>query len=231
MTDSKSYILEEWKTSMENARHFNDLLIRFRMLGLSMVITLSVAGIAAGGVISEIQLWKWSMPIIASIFAVIGLVTILWHTIQKLVYFHKMKINPKEVDEKKEAPLPLLIFELITWIIFLIPLCWFSISNIYGLINIKETFSFSNVAEYSLTPIALFAAIILLLSLYMMDRFYYYKLLLGAVSRLIVLEKSLEFEITECTSKFIPRNYATMLVSLFYCLPGITLLIIFCISV
>lgn len=231
MTDSKSYILEEWKTSMENARHFNDLLIRFRMLGLSMVITLSVAGIAAGGVISEIQLWKWSMPIIASIFAVIGLVTILWHTIQKLVYFHKMKINPKEVEEKKEAPLPLLIFELITWIIFLIPLCWFSISNIYGLINIKETFSFSNVAEYSLTPIALFAAVILLLSLYMMDRFYYYKLLLGAVSRLIVLEKSLEFEITECTSKFMPRSYATMLVTLFYCLPGITLLIIFCISV
>lgn len=229
--DSKSYILEEWKTSMENARHFNDLLIRFRMLGLSMVITLSVAGIVAGGVISEIQLWKWSMPIIASIFAVIGLVAILWHTIQKLVYFHKMKINPKEVEEKKEAPLPLLIFELITWIIFLIPLYWFSISNIYGLINIKETFSFSNVAEYSLTPIALLAAVILLLSLYMMDRFYYYKLLLGAVSRLIVLEKSLEFEITECTSKFMPRNYATMLVTLFYCLPGITLLIIFCISV
>lgn len=228
--ESKNYTLEEWKVSMENARHFNDLLIRFRMLGLSMVITLSVAGIAAGGVISKIELWKWSMPIIASIFAIIGLIAIFWHTIQKLVYFHKMKINPKEVEEKQEAPLPLLIFEIITWIIFLIPLCWFSVSNIYGLIDSKEVFSFSNIAEYSLTPIALFAAVILLLALYMMDRFYYYKLLIGAVSRLIVLEKSLEFEITECTSKFMPRKYATNLVTLFYCLPGVTLLIIFCIS-
>jgi len=41
---------------MENARHFNDLLIRFRMLGLPMVITLSVAAIASGQFVTEIEM-------------------------------------------------------------------------------------------------------------------------------------------------------------------------------
>ena len=65
MQESNEKILNEWKVSMDNARHFNDLLIRFRMLGLPMVITLSVAAIASAQFVTKIEMWKWAIPVIA----------------------------------------------------------------------------------------------------------------------------------------------------------------------
>ncbi len=216
MQEVTEKMLIEWKGAMENARHFNDLLIRFRMLGLPMVITLSVAGIAANKFITGIELWKWTMPLITLSIFILGIVTLCLHTYRKLRY---EKVANEEEHEKKQDP-PLLVswFETLLWGIFVL------IVAIITAIGFSNSAS-SNIITYSLTPIALIAAVTLLITLFTMDRFYYYKLLTGAISRLVVLEESLGFNITETTSKFIPRKRATNLISFFYCLPGIILII------
>lgn len=222
--------LDEWKVSMENARHFNDLLIRFRMLGLPMVVTLSVAGIAANQFVTNIELWKWTMPFVMLGIAMFGLVGLLWHTVEKLKFFIRKVSNKAEHERKQEPPLPIYWFEFFLWTVFVVIVSYFAVTNIYNLAIVKESSALNNTATYSLTPIALTAAVVLLIALYAMDRFYYYKLLIGAISRLVVLEQSLGFKITETTSEFMPRKYATNLVTFFYSLPGIILLVISCVS-
>ncbi|MBA7686370.1 hypothetical protein ES703_94814 [subsurface metagenome] len=217
MQEVTEKMLIEWKGSMENARHFNDLLIRFRMLGLPMVITLSVAGVAANQFVTSIELWKWTMPLITLSILISGLVALFLHTYRKLRY--EKVTNKEEHEKKQEPPLSLSWFETFLWAIFVLIV---SIITVIGFSNSAS----SNITTYSLTPIALIAAVTLLIALYAMDRFYYYKLLMGAVSRLVVLEKSLGFNITETTSKFMPRRHATNLITFFYCLPGIILMTI-----
>jgi len=218
--------LDEWKVSMENARHFNDLLIRFRMLGLPMVVMISVAGIAANQIITNIELWKWTMPFIMLVISVFGLIALFWHTIERLIFFFKKVSNKGEHERKQEPPLPIYWLEFSLWTVFITIVTFFAISSVYNLAIAKEPFILNNTATYSITPVALIFAWVLLIALYFMDRFYYYKLLIGAISRLVVLEKRLEFKITETTSEFMPRKNATNLITLFYLLPGIMLLII-----
>ena len=218
MREATEKMITEWKVSMENARHFNDLLIRFRMFGLPMVVTLSIAGIASSQFVASIELWKFTMPLVTLSISISGLVALFWHTIRKLKF---EKVANKEEHERKQEP-PLLIswFETILWAIFVLTISVFTVVNFYNAAG------YSNTTTYSLAPIVLIAAVTLLIVLYTMDRFYYYKLLIGATSRLVVLEKSLEYGITETTNKFIPRDYATNLITFFYSLPGIILVMI-----
>ena len=229
MDEATEKMLNEWRSSMENARHFNDLLIRFRMLGLPMVITLAVAGIGSSGFVGKIELWAWAIPLLTLALSLIGLAALFWHTIQKLMYFHRKKINRNELEEKQQPPLPIYWLEFSTWVVFLSVLSGFTVIDFHNLINSQKPF-FQATAHYSITPIALIAAVTLLAALYLMDRFYYYRLLMGAVSRLASLEESLQFRITQTTSEFIPRKHATNLISFFYCVPGIVLLVIACVS-
>lgn len=228
--DEKEYTLEEWKVAMENTRHFNDLLMRFRMLGLPMVITLSVAGIAAAHLLDNIELWKWGMPLLLTAFSLFGITAIIWHTTSKLIFQMKQAIQNKEHEESQSPPLLFSYFELACWIIFVSIISWYSASSLFALVANNESLSFSNISNVPLTPLVLIAAVILLVALYSMDRFYYYELLLGSVSRLSDLETSLGYGITETTSRFIPRKRATNLITFFYGIPGITLLVTFCLS-
>jgi Na+/H+-dicarboxylate symporter len=184
--------LNEWKVSMENARHFNDLLMRLRMLGLPMVITLSVVGIASMQFISKIEMGQLILPFILAVTAVVGWIALIWHTVQKFTSHKTNEREDKENDKQQEPPLPMYWFEFIIWIIFIGIVTFFAGTSLYHLISSKEPL-LNSPATYSLMPIALLAAVVLLASLYVMDRFYYYKLLLGAVSRLTELEESLGF--------------------------------------
>ncbi len=176
MAGLKKHALEEWKVAMENARHFNDLLIRFRMLGLPMVITLAIAGIAANTIIDKIMLYQWSVPIISTASSLIILTAVIWHTRKKWPIWGK-KNERHRIEKEQEPPLTISGFELSIWIVFLAIIVWFAVDSMVSLIASKEIFHWSNVREYSLTPVAIYASVILLFSLYLMDRFYYYKLL------------------------------------------------------
>ncbi len=63
--------LEEWRVSMDNARHFNDLLMRLRMLGMPMVVTMAVAGVACVNFQRTIEIWKWFLPMSSLFLAVV----------------------------------------------------------------------------------------------------------------------------------------------------------------
>ena len=93
--DEKDYILGKWEVAMENARHFNDLLMRFRMLGLPMVMTLAVAGIAAAHLVDNIELWKWGMPLLSTALSLFGITAITWHSGSKLIFQKKQAIQKK----------------------------------------------------------------------------------------------------------------------------------------
>ena len=56
LSETDNFLLEEWKVATENARHFNDLLMRLRTLGLPMVITIIGAGVALLGTGLKLQL-------------------------------------------------------------------------------------------------------------------------------------------------------------------------------
>lgn len=227
MKESTQKKLEEWKVAMENARHFNDLLIRFRMLGMPMVITIAAAGIASMGLGNIMTLCKWTNPFIAGALALFGIVYLgLYSYSQFRAYRRKKKHKEKEEDKKSQhPPLPFYRQELVVWwTFFLFPLAS-AIVVTTQLVLSHESLSLSNTALYPITPAVLGGALILLIALYLMDRFYYYKLLSGAVSRATELEEDLEFEVTARTTDFIPRREATNLVTLFYGIPAIILLI------
>lgn len=204
--------LEEWKYSMENARHFNDLLMRLRMLGLPIVITLAAGGFAASALDAEVVVQVWEVHIILLVIALLALIGIGSHTINKQ---RKKNLGKGELQF---SPL-----EFVMWIVF------FSILTI-PLINagmdLSESTStyFSNQVGFTITTFALIGAVTLLIALYFMDRFYYYKLLIGSITRLTELEQSLGFRITCTTSECIPQKHSQVLVTLFYGIPGAILL-------
>lgn len=225
MEESTQKDLEEWKVAMDNARHFNDLLIRFRMLGLPMVITIAVAGIASMGLGNIMTLWKWTNPLIAWPLALFSIVYLGLHTCPRFrAYIRKEK--HEEEDKKSQAP-PLTFYrrELFIWWIFFLLLLAFAIVITVQLVLSRESLSLSNTALYPVTPAVLGGSLLLLVALYFTDRFYYYKLLLGAVSRATELEQSLGFKVTARTTDFISRREATEVVSVFYGIPAIILLV------
>ena len=144
--------------------------------------------------------------------------------------FIKQAIKKRAYEESQSPPLLFSFFELTCWTIFMSIISWYSASSLLALVINSESLSFSNISNVYLTPLALIAAVVLLVALYSMDRFYYYELLIGVVSRLSDLETSLGYSITDTTSKFIPRERATNLITFFYGIPGITLLVTFCLS-
>jgi hypothetical protein len=202
--------VEEWKCSMENARHFNDLLMRLRMLGLPIVITLAAAGIAANAFDVSFEIPIWPLPMITFLLALFGLISLVWHTIIKLIH-------------KDSKHLEFSWLEFIVWIIFLallvVPTYAFRADILHSFssyLNHKDT--------YSVTPFALLASVTLLIAIYLMDRFYYFKLLIAAVCRSAELEKTFDFRVTYTTCNIVPEKISQNLVTLFYCIPGIVLL-------
>jgi len=225
MEESTQKKLEEWKVAMENARHFNDLLIRFRGFGMPMVITIAVAGIASMGLGNIMTLWKWTNPFIAWLLALFGIVYLGLYSCSRFRAYRRKEKHEEEDKKSQNPPLPFYRQELVVWWTFFLLLLAFAIVVTIQLVLSHESLSLSNTALYPITPAVLDGSMLLLIALYFMDRFYYYKLLVGAVSRAAELEESLEFEVTARTTDFIPRRWATNLVTLFYGIPAIILLI------
>ncbi len=116
--------------------------------------------------------------------------------------------------------------ELLTWGFLLAVLLSFGLVGVVGMGLAGESLALSNTSECSLAPAVLMVACMLLCGLYFLDRFYYYKLLLGAVSRAAELERALGFQLTTRTVAFMPRQRATVLLSLFYGIPATGMLVL-----
>ena len=74
--------------------------------------------------------------------------------------------------------------------------------------------------SYPTGVVIIFMGLALLAAVYVLDRFYYYKLLVGAVHRCRELELQHEFQLTSRISQSVSQHHATRLITWFYFLPG-----------
>lgn len=104
MEESTQKKLEEWKVAMENARHFNDLLIRLKMLGMPMVVTIAVAGIASMGLGNIMTLWKWTNPFIAWALALFAIVYLGSYSCSRFRAYQGKRNTRKRIKRAKARP-------------------------------------------------------------------------------------------------------------------------------
>lgn len=200
-----NYIFEEYKIASANAVHFNDLLLRLRMLGLPSTMTI----VGAGTVLLGSKLY---ISLTTGILNVVGLsVGIILAIVMLLLFIRK--------DWRPDHPFPVPLYweERISWM--LVPLTIIG-SFTWALIRDCSAIGFATEKNYPLGAFVILIGIGLMASLYALDRFYYYKLLLGAVHRTVELEKVLSFHLSERISESIDQINATRLITWFYWVPG-----------
>lgn len=205
MSNIEQNLLEEYKIASENSRHFNDLLMRLRMLGLPSTMTIIGAGTVLLGSKLYIALptgWVNSVGLFfgcALAAAMIGL-------------FFRRDWKPDH-----QFPIPLYKLERATWaLIFGTILLFFG----WALIRDCSTIGFNTEKIYPIGAFVMLVGLGLMASLYALDRFYYYPLLVGAVTRATELEHTLSFHLAERTSESIRQPNATRLITWFYAVPG-----------
>ncbi|MGB2813747.1 MAG: hypothetical protein WBC50_04240 [Dehalococcoidales bacterium] len=206
--------LDEWKVATENARHFNDLLMRIRTLGLSMVITI----IAAGAILLGTGL---NFPITRLYIHIAGLLISLG-----LLIFYITSLLRKDWSNKNEFPAPLYLSERIMWGVIVL-----TVLGLFFGAFINDCFfakCLNDGREYPVGVFVILAGLGLLTAIYAMDRFYYYKLLIGTIVRASELEElpTLSFRLTKKINDSIPQNKASRLITFFYAIPGICALIV-----
>lgn len=209
--------LDEWKCATDSAMHFNDLLMRLRMLGLPMVITIIGVGMFVLGEGNSITFYEGLVDIVGLI---IGLVIFIFVLVSRFREDWKPNHN---------FPVPLYRWEFVCWI--LVPftiIVYFSLAVVFDIFLDKGFYTYK---EYPIGALIILAGLALLSALYALDRFYYYKLLVGAINRATELEPQLGFKLTERISRSITQPQATRLITWFYWVPGFMTLVGFLIII
>ena len=209
LSETDNFLLEEWKVATENARHFNDLLMRLRTLGLPMVITIIGAGVALLGTGLELQLPRYVIDFAGIVFAVLVLLIFITSIIRK------------DWAKEHEFPVPLYGWERVAWgLVTLVFFGFFCAALIYD--GFFFVGGLTDHKEYLAGVFVMLLGLVLLVALYSLDRFYYYKLLIGAIKRAGEIERqsNLSYHLTERTAESITQPNATRLITWFYWMPG-----------
>ena len=201
--------LEEWKMTYRATMQFNDLLMRLRTLGFPAVMTVTGGGVvySFAGRINAFRILTWVLGLALTLSAAVLLVLFIW--LLHRPYVGRIRSEPE-------------IFDICLW-----PLeigCWAIIPStalIYAIIFWVNKGSILN--NYASIPLAVFVlafGLMLMVSLYFLDRFYYYCLLMGAVKRLEELEDDLNYQVSHKISWLTPRHRSAAATTLLYFLPG-----------
>jgi hypothetical protein len=209
MSDKK-LLLEEWKAALENARSFNTLLLQLRGFGIPIVITIMGGGVAFAS--------KIDIPTIPVKYASIILICIALFLLVLLI-----AIYVAAKTKKRSGGTDLTLLEICEGaILWFVPVCgwgysrWFYSQDLYG-----NAFTVSSPGVIG----TLLFALSLLFGLYGIDRCYYYRLLIGAVSRAGKLEDLLGFSLTKTISDVTPLNHSKNVITTVYWLPALGALI------
>lgn len=202
-------LLEEWKTTYKGAMHFNDLLMRLRTLGLPAIIT-----ITGGATAYTLNVRPWEVSTLLIGIILISLSVGLSMLVRWL--FSRPYLGTALGKEEAVKDICLKATEKTMWKIVLV------LTYVYTIIFwVRE---WSHTCALKNVPLGAFLiafGLILLVSFYILDRFYYYCLLIGAVTRLERVENILGFEVTRTVSKMTPRYRSAVVITTLYFLPGI----------
>lgn len=197
--------LEEWRGALDNARHFNDLLIRMRAFGIPIVVTVMGAGLGFATSVS------------------LGPVSVMWASVVTLVLAMLLPIYValffrSECDSLRPTWVEWVEMAILEGV--LVAALVFTASR-YG------TVMFGNGAQITF-PVSMAVALFglaLLCGLYVMDRYYYFNLLVAAVTRARALECELEFSLTKTISDLTPIFAAKNVITTIYFLPAFGIIV------
>jgi hypothetical protein len=205
--------LREWQTAMQVAQHFNDLLMRLRSFGLPLLVTVGAVGFAFSLDRRVEQVPNWAAGAILSVNAVLMLAVVV------LLLPREGWGRPSE--EARDYPIKggLEFWEKVMWC--LPPVFAAATAVSYWLLVPFRPINLTEKEACSAgVPVLVFGLTVLVV-LYALDRFYYYKLLLGAVNRSSELEKQLSFTLTDTITALTAPKQSATIVTLIYFLPGI----------
>ena len=187
-----AHTLQEWAKAEDLATNFNDLLMRIRTFALPFIGT----AIGAGSLISTDQPqltapW-WLLSTLAAGSAVVLAVSaiLLWW-------------RGTTVERLRPG-----FFETMSWLLIAISAAgWAALFAVER----PESFSFS-------APILSLGGF-LLFAIYLLDRFYYSALLIGAVTRIEAIENETGLQLSREITRATPRWTYTLLPTVLYLLP------------
>lgn len=208
MNDNNMYIYEKWSTIIKTQMHFNEMIIRLRTVGLSLVITIMGAGFYLGfNKTNNFTLSKTLFIIVLSL-----IILVILHLVIRAI----RKKSFSKVKRRTEKGL--------LWIIIIIPTIFLFYFAFY----------IENPILIPMGSIISASGIVLLFSLYLLDRFYYYELLVGAVKEGREFESGLDVSLSEKLTECVNEKEAGKIVTLYYCLPaicGITIIFLWILSI
>jgi len=203
VTDDAAH--REWEMVIGVAQHFNDLLMRLRAFGLPLLGTIAGAGLTLGfdKKVGTVPDWSSGAFVGMNAFAVTLVVPYL-------LYARKWARDKK---------VPFHVSEQILW--WTVPAIALAALGGFVYLCASDAIDLKDEHAISAGPLILFFALAVIVALYAVDRFYYYKLLMGAVDRATELEGRLGYEMTPRITAFIPPQEASSIVTLLYYLPGV----------
>jgi hypothetical protein len=222
---------EEWKAVVAVMQQFNDLLMRLRSFGVPIVATLAGAGFALGlrAQITDIPIWVCGA-------CSTSMAAVLWLMIPFLLrrpgwgdsadgsgkpptgFWNRLRWYVWGPTGQERLDPCLHLWEKAMWYVPVMLSTGFTLA--YWVLVLRGNFELSEKHTFSAAPLVLFFALAVLTALYVLDRFYYYKLLLGAVRRAVELEQALGYKMTETITVLTSPGQSAIAVTLLYFLPG-----------
>lgn len=195
----------EWLAVTTITQHFNDLLMRLRAFGLPLVGTIAGAGFTLGlnSEFARLSDWTAAVFVTANAALLVAIVPfLLW-----VRGWGSKGAEPLNGTER-----------LMWWIPVAVAV---AMAVAFWTLVCADRIDLTAKHTYKAGPLILFFALAVLVVFYALDRFYYFKLLLGAIARATELEKQLGFRTTATVSQYVLPQHAASIVTLLYFLPGI----------
>jgi len=204
--------LEEWRMALQEAQHFNDLLLRLRAFGLPLIATVAGAGFALGLDVEIRQVDQW----VPAAFVTFNALLVPGAAVYLLFRQGWGRVPERAAGLGLTGVL--VGWERSLWCLAaLVAVCW---AVVYWSLAAVGEIDLTEAQTFSAAPLVLLFALAVLLVIYFLDRFYYYKLLLGAVNRASQVERDLKFRLTDTITAVTAPHQSAAIVTLVYFVPG-----------
>lgn len=200
---NEELLLVEWKEALATERHFDDLLIRFRSIALPLLVAVATLGPSVFDVTFKAPLW----------FSIVIANGILLSALMMNGVAWRQHDSPEDPPTARAH-----ILELWAYAAFMLPPAVVIVALPSRWLLDDSAPSQTNIPIA--VPIVL-VTVVLVLLVYLLDRYYYYPLLIGAVRRATALEDDdkLPFQLTHTISRAASNTSSRVLITALYVVP------------